>query len=168
MADPQDPATSPGGPGEPPGDGDWRLESKGPGAKPGALSVMARKALETSLRYFAASGAVLQATLSQSGRVLSAGAAETGRAILAGVRDVLGWRPSRAGNRPMTLRRSAIWVGWGAGVMAASLVGFLIFVFMGMPSTNDLWEAKESPSITIQDRYGRVLLREGAQNAPRR
>ncbi len=170
MADPQDPATPPGEPrkplSEPPGGDDWRLESDGASGRPGALSLMARKALETFLRYFVASGAVLQATLSQSGRILSAGAAETGRAIQGGVRNVLGWRPSRAGNRPMTLRRSAIWVGWGAGIMAASVVGFLIFVFMGMPSTNDLWEAKESPSITIQDRYGRVLLREGAQNAP--
>ena len=171
VADPQDPDTSRNDAGARPGggssgDGDWRLDTGPVNHGPGPLSLMARKGWEVFRRYFSASGAVLIAVLAQSGQVFRAGAAESGRSVQAGLRGILGWRPSDVGKKPITLRRSAIWVGWGAGIMTVAVIGFLTFVFMGMPSTNDLWEAKESPSITIQDRYGRVLLREGAQNAP--
>ena len=66
----------------------------------------------------------------------------------------------------MSWRGLAIWTGWGFGGGVAIVVGFFVYVTWGMPSTDDLWQAKQSPSITFQDRYGRVLLREGAQNAP--
>jgi len=127
---------------------------------------MAAKGWRTFLRYFLASGEVLQDCISFAGRLLKAGVASSGRSIRYGVMGVLNWRPGRGDNRPVTWRRAAIWAGWGAGALTATIIGFLMFIFMGMPSTADLWAAKDSPSITIQDRYGRVVLREQAQNAP--
>ncbi len=99
--------------------------------------------------------------------------AEGARDFAANVRDaaVSATRPGQGGGGPslgqqFTWRRVAIWAGWGAGTVVAMVVGFFVYVTWGMPSTDDLWEARQSPSITFQDRYGRVLLREGAQNAP--
>ena len=180
MADPQDPnASGPDsgsdsdlGPQDavkapsPSEDGDWRLEERRQGASFADLQAMAAKGWRTFLRYFLASGGVLQDCLRYAGQLTQAGFAGTGRWLRDSTKAILSWRPGRGENRPLTWRRAAIWAGWSAGAMAAIVVGFLMFIFMGMPSTDDLWAAKESPSITIQDRYGRVLLREGAQNAP--
>lgn len=74
----------------------------------------------------------------------------------------------RAGQiqRPRTVRDAAIWSGWAAGGFVALVLGFFVFVTWGMPSTDDLWEARNGQSITFLDRNGHVILREGAQNAP--
>ncbi len=74
----------------------------------------------------------------------------------------------RAGNikPPRNVRETAIWGGWLAGGFVAFVLGFFVFVTWGMPSTDDLWEARSGQSITFQDRNGNVILREGAQNAP--
>jgi len=45
-------------------------------------------------------------------------------------------------------------------------VGFAVYVTWGMPTPGDVWSAANSPSYTFVDRAGRVLAREGAQNAP--
>jgi penicillin-binding protein 1A len=172
VTDPQDPHKTDGGasraPGEPPpgGDGEWRLEPRREADEVGALQAMAAKGWAVFLRYFAAAGAVIAALFGSTGRLLRAGAAETGRGIADGVRGVASWRPGQGDRKPFTLRRLAIWAGWATGTVTVALAGFFMFVFMGMPSTDDLWGAKDSPSITIQDRYGRVLLREGARFAP--
>ncbi|MBL8559350.1 MAG: PBP1A family penicillin-binding protein [Hyphomonadaceae bacterium] len=160
---PQDPARS-GGPA--PDDGDWRLEDRRSNSTFADLQAMAANGWRTFLRYFLASGGVIQDCLGYAWRLLRAAFASTGRGIAGGVRGILSWRPGQGRNRPVTWRRAAIWAGWTAGAMSVAVVGFLMFIFMGMPSTDDLWTAKDSPSITIQDRYGRVLLREEAQNAP--
>jgi penicillin-binding protein 1A len=63
-------------------------------------------------------------------------------------------------------RKPWFWVASGA---AALFIGFGIFVgtlLIGLPSTKDLWAAADNPSITYYDRNGRVIAREGAQNAP--
>jgi penicillin-binding protein 1A len=67
---------------------------------------------------------------------------------------------------PRNVRETAIWGGWLAGGFVAFVLGFFVFVTWGMPSTDDLWEARSGQSITFQDRNGNVILREGAQNAP--
>lgn len=67
---------------------------------------------------------------------------------------------------PRNVRETAVWAGWAAGAVLASIVGFFVFVTWGMPSTDDLWEARQGQSITFLDRNGNVILREGAQNAP--
>ena len=168
MADPQDPSTSDGAPGETPrpDDGEWRLSGAASGGGLDDVKAMAAKGWATFVRYFAASGSVLADLLRYAGRLVQAGVTESGRALKAAFYAVLNWRPGRGPSRPFTFRRAAIWAGWTAGAFSVAVVGFMMFVFMGMPSTDDLWDARESPSITIQDRYGRVLLREGAQNAP--
>ena len=67
---------------------------------------------------------------------------------------------------PRTVREAAVWSGWAAAAGVAAIVGFFFFVTWGMPSTDDLWEARQGQSITFLDRNGHVILREGAQNAP--
>ncbi|MDX2273825.1 MAG: PBP1A family penicillin-binding protein [Hyphomonadaceae bacterium] len=74
-------------------------------------------------------------------------------------------RASRA-RPPRTVREAAVWGGWAAAAGVAFVVGFFFFVTWGMPSTDDLWEARQGQSITFLDRNGHVILREGAQNAP--
>lgn len=57
----------------------------------------------------------------------------------------------------------------GAGALGASLLtalGFVLYVTWGMPTPSDVWSAAQSPSYTFVDRNGRVILREGARNAP--
>ncbi|MBC7768576.1 MAG: PBP1A family penicillin-binding protein [Phycisphaerales bacterium] len=73
-----------------------------------------------------------------------------------------------AGNikHPRNMREAAVWSGWAAGAGVAVIIGFFFFVTWGMPSTDDLWEARQGQSITFLDRNGHVILREGAQNAP--
>ena len=67
---------------------------------------------------------------------------------------------------PRTVREAAVWSGWAASAVVLVIVGFFVFVTWGMPSTDDLWEARGGQSITFLDRNGHVILREGAQNAP--
>ena len=76
------------------------------------------------------------------------------------------WRRIRGVKRPRNMREAAVWSGWAAGGFVALIVGFFFFVTWGMPSTDDLWEARQGQSITFLDRNGNVILREGAQNAP--
>ncbi|WP_395647463.1 transglycosylase domain-containing protein [Terricaulis sp.] len=76
------------------------------------------------------------------------------------------WLRLRGIRRPKTVREVAVWGGWVASGFAALLIGFFFFVTWGMPSTDDLWEARQGQSITFLDRNGHVILREGAQNAP--
>lgn len=73
-----------------------------------------------------------------------------------------------AGNikHPRNMREAAVWSGWAAAGGVAIIIGFFFFVTWGMPSTDDLWEARQGQSITFLDRNGHVILREGAQNAP--
>ncbi|HYD88447.1 MAG TPA: PBP1A family penicillin-binding protein [Vitreimonas sp.] len=68
--------------------------------------------------------------------------------------------------RPRNMREAAVWSGWAAAGGVALIIGFFFFVTWGMPSTDDLWEARQGQSITFLDRNGHVILREGAQNAP--
>jgi len=83
-------------------------------------------------------------------------------------RSVLGslWDRIRGVRSPKNLREAAVWSGWLAAAGVAFVVGFFFFVTWGMPSTDDLWEARQGQSITFLDRNGNVILREGAQNAP--
>ena len=76
------------------------------------------------------------------------------------------WRRARGVHGPRNFRETAVWGGWAAGGAVALLLGFFFFVTWGMPSTDDLWEARQGQSITFLDRNGNVILREGAQNAP--
>jgi penicillin-binding protein 1A len=76
------------------------------------------------------------------------------------------WSRFRRMRAPRNVRETAIWGGWAAGGFVALLIGFFVFVTWGMPSTDDLWEARQGQSITFLDRNGHVILREGAQNAP--
>jgi penicillin-binding protein 1A len=76
------------------------------------------------------------------------------------------WRRFRGIKHPRNLRETAVWSGWAAGGFVALIIGFFFFVTWGMPSTDDLWEARQGQSITFLDRNGHVILREGAQNAP--
>lgn len=76
------------------------------------------------------------------------------------------WRRVRGIKHPHSMREAAVWSGWLAAVVSASAIGFFFFVTWGMPSTDDLWEARQGQSITFLDRNGNVILREGAQNAP--
>lgn len=76
------------------------------------------------------------------------------------------WRRISGVKGPRSMREAAVWSGWAAGGVAAVIVGFFFYVTWGMPSTDDLWEARNGQSITFLDRNGNVILREGAQNAP--
>ncbi len=76
------------------------------------------------------------------------------------------WRGVRDIKHPRNVREVAVWGGWAAAAFTTLIVGFFVFVTWGMPSTDDLWEARNGQSITFLDRNGNVILREGAQNAP--
>ncbi|MEQ1618019.1 MAG: PBP1A family penicillin-binding protein [Terricaulis sp.] len=76
------------------------------------------------------------------------------------------WRGVRDIKHPRNVREVAVWGGWAAAAVTTLIVGFFVFVTWGMPSTDDLWEARNGQSITFLDRNGNVILREGAQNAP--
>ncbi len=76
------------------------------------------------------------------------------------------WERIRGVHAPRTVREAAVWSGWAAAGGVAAVIGFFFFVTWGMPSTDDLWEARQGQSITFLDRNGHVILREGAQNAP--
>ncbi|MBL8531583.1 MAG: PBP1A family penicillin-binding protein [Hyphomonadaceae bacterium] len=76
------------------------------------------------------------------------------------------WRRLRGIRRPRNVREAAVWSGWAAGGFVALLVAFFVYLTWDMPSTDDLWEARQGQSITFLDRNGHVILREGAQNAP--
>lgn len=76
------------------------------------------------------------------------------------------WNRARNVQRPRNVREAAVWGGWTAAAGVALVLGFFVFVTWGMPSTDDIWEARNGQSITFLDRNGHVILREGAQNAP--
>ncbi|MBS0386714.1 MAG: PBP1A family penicillin-binding protein, partial [Proteobacteria bacterium] len=76
------------------------------------------------------------------------------------------WQRLRGVRHPRSVREAAVWTGWAAAGFVALVVGFFFFVTWDMPSTDDLWEARNGQSITFLDRTGHVILREGAQNAP--
>ncbi len=63
-------------------------------------------------------------------------------------------------------RTVAIAAASGVAAFVVFVAGFFIYVTWGMPSTKDLWAARDVPSLTFVDRHGRVIIREGAQNAP--
>lgn len=76
------------------------------------------------------------------------------------------WQRMRGVHAPRSVREAAVWGGWVAAAGVGVVVAFFFFVTWGMPSTDDLWEARQGQSITFLDRNGHVILREGAQNAP--
>lgn len=76
------------------------------------------------------------------------------------------WDRMRGVRPPRNLKDAAVWTGYAAAAGVLFVVGFFFYVTWGMPSTDDLWEARQGQSITFLDRNGNVILREGAQNAP--
>ncbi|HEX8902682.1 PBP1A family penicillin-binding protein [Vitreimonas sp.] len=76
------------------------------------------------------------------------------------------WNRIRGIKRPKSVREAAVWGGWIAAGGVALIIAFFLFITWGLPSTDDLWEARQGQSITFVDRNGHVILREGAQNAP--
>src|SRR5690606_16602929 len=72
------------------------------------------------------------------------------------------WSRLRGVKRPRSIREAAVWGGWAAGGVVAVIIGFFVYVTWDMPSTDDLWEARNGQSITYLDRNGNVILREGA------
>jgi penicillin-binding protein 1A len=69
-------------------------------------------------------------------------------------------------NAAPPMKRAAIYGAWGSLALALLTVAFFGYVTWGMPSTRDLWSATDNPSLTFVDRNGRVILREGAKDAP--
>lgn len=76
------------------------------------------------------------------------------------------WRGVRQVKGPRNVREAAVWSGLAAGGFVVAIVTLFFVITWGMPSTDDLWEARNGQSITFLDRNGNVILREGAQNAP--
>ncbi len=76
------------------------------------------------------------------------------------------WQRLGGIKHPRSMREAAVWSGWAAVAVVVLLVGFYFFVTWGMPSAEDIREARNGQSITYLDRRGNVILREGAQNAP--
>jgi penicillin-binding protein 1A len=69
-------------------------------------------------------------------------------------------------NAAPPVKRAAIYGAWGSLAFALFCMVFFAYVTWGMPSTKDLWSATDNPSLTFVDRHGRVILREGAKDAP--
>ncbi|MES1157311.1 MAG: PBP1A family penicillin-binding protein [Alphaproteobacteria bacterium] len=80
--------------------------------------------------------------------------------------SVKAWDRIKRIRPPRSLREAAIWSGWAVGGLVAVLIGFFVYVTWDLPSTDDLWHARNGQSITFLDRNGTPILREGAQNAP--
>ncbi|MBL8548039.1 MAG: PBP1A family penicillin-binding protein [Hyphomonadaceae bacterium] len=76
------------------------------------------------------------------------------------------WRRILGIKRPRNVREAAVWSGWLAAGTVAVIVAFFVAITWDLPSTDDLWEARQGQSVTFLDRNGHVILREGAQNAP--
>jgi len=157
--------------------GEWRLEAEPRENLLGDAGEGVRRALQwasaTSTTVAHKSGSLVSDLGAQIARLARAtvtlaktGVSNAGHNIRSGAVALSRWRPGQGAPQPMSWKRAAIWTGWGFGGVVAMVVGFFVYVTWGMPSTDDLWQARQSPSITFQDRYGRVLLREGAQNAP--
>ncbi|MDX2235796.1 MAG: PBP1A family penicillin-binding protein [Hyphomonadaceae bacterium] len=180
-AAPQDPspgvrAPDPAAPAGAADDGEWRLDAS---AQAPALADRARAALAAAAGATADTWRRATSLATDMGRFTARLTrasvrlvAENARAFGVTMREraVAATRPRPPGApraaRPFTWGSLAAVAGWSFGGLMAAVVGFFVYVTWGMPSTDDLWEARQSPSITFQDRYGRVLLREGAQNAP--
>src|SRR5262249_44090016 len=86
-------------------------------------------------------------------------------AVLERAREFAGWTFGHAKQikKPRSMRDFAVWAGWTAAGFTALIIGLFVFITWDMPSTDDLWEAKNGQSITFLDRNGHVILREGAQ-----
>jgi penicillin-binding protein 1A len=159
------PETAPDGGAE-----EWRLENQRNDIAEGLQAALASvgAALSQLLANIGSLGRDLGAQLGRLGRasvkLLHAGATDTARDIGHAARNL--GKPGEGPPEPFSLRKAAIFAGWSAGGVVALVAGFFIYVTWGMPSTSDLWEAKQSPSIEFRDRYGRPLIREGAQFAP--
>lgn len=172
VADPNDtpPGDPPQEPAPPRHDDDWRLETprneivEGLQAAFAAIGAALLALVAKTGSLFRDLGAQLARLVRASAKLLRAGAEDTVRGVGAAARSI--GRPGDRPPEPLSLKRVAIWTGWTAGGAVALVLGFFVYVTWGMPSTNDLWEARQSPSIEFRDRYGRTLLREGAQNAP--
>ena len=78
---------------------------------------------------------------------------------------VVMWEGVRRWRAPRNFREAAVWAGWSTAGFVAIVAAFAIFVTWGMPTADDVWEARQGQSITFVDREGNVLLIEGAQNA---
>lgn len=171
-------ANPPGGPGD---DDDWRLAGKSPVAPwiahIAALAVNMRSSLA---RYFAQLAPALRDVAAFVFRLFRASfnsLRATGEGV--GQRAQQEWTRVKgaqipklpgvdAARNPKTnpMRRLAIVGGYFAGGCAALVVGFVGYVWIGMPSTDDLWEVRQNPSREYRDLYGRTIWRDGAQNAP--
>jgi len=69
-------------------------------------------------------------------------------------------------NEAPPVKRAAIYGAWASLAFSLFCVVFFFYVTLGIPSTRNIWSATDNPSITFVDRNGRVIIREGAQNAP--
>jgi penicillin-binding protein 1A len=131
-------------------------------------------------RYLAQVTPALRDLLAFAARLARASFKSFGR-LCAGFGDRAQREWSRARNTPLPrlpgvetardpkaspLRRIAILGGYAAGAVVAMGLGFVAYVWWGMPSTDDLWAASQNPSLEFRDRYGRTISREGAQNGP--
>lgn len=67
---------------------------------------------------------------------------------------------------PPRLRDAYTTLAAGTAVVLLLGLGFGLYVTWGMPTPRDVWSAASNPSYTFVDRKGRVIVREGAQNAP--
>jgi penicillin-binding protein 1A len=174
-------------------DGEWRLE---PGVEAKAMNAQqspepepAKPAGENKLakgakvlgRYVRSRNSISRDFFASIVRILRAGASELQSALVAlgaGFMRLLGLARGAVATTKLPgvdvardpkanpLKRLAVVGGYASASIFAVILGFFVYVTWGMPSTDDLWAARQSPSITILDRNGRVLLREGAQNAP--
>lgn len=131
-----------------------------PEPKPSWFERLQTQVEQTARELWATAKTKLTAMHGAAGK---AGAA-SGEALRAAGTGAL--RAAGAIKEPHNMRRAAVWSGWLAAAGVGFVVAFFFFVTWGMPSTDDLWEARQGQSITFLDRNGHVILREGAQNAP--
>ena len=176
MSDSQ--ANPPGGPGD---DDDWRLGGKDAAAPWIAhLARLWRSVTSKSARYGAELAPAIRDLATFVLRLFRAslnGLRTAGKG--AGQRAQEEWQRVKsapipklpgvdAARNPKTspFHRLAIVGGYLAGGSLAMVLGFVGYVWVGMPSTDDLWEARQNPSREYRDLYGRTIWRDGSQNAP--
>jgi penicillin-binding protein 1A len=163
--------------GDDPADAEWRV-----GGEPSRLEILKAQAEEqaaAALAWLRQAGKIVREeadTVAAAAAVIATivwrwgkeKAAEAGAAVarLTGrTGEEAPRRAIRRGPNPWW-KQILIWAGWGGGALVATSMAFMAYVTWDLPSTDDLWSAKASPSITFVDVKGRVILREGAQNAP--